>query len=62
MELTHLVVWQYYEGAAARRLHNDGQELGVHCTERRVPRTLGYSDVIIALLPLQGLPVNVAEL
>lgn len=33
----HLVVGQDDKGAATGRLHDDGQELRVHGTERRVP-------------------------
>lgn len=49
------------EGTAARRLDYDGQELRVHRTKRRVPRTLRHSYIVITLLPLRRLPVHMAE-
>lgn len=58
----YLIMWQYDEGASSCRLNDNRQELGVHRTERRVPRTLRHSDVIITLLPFHGLPVNMPEL
>jgi len=54
-------VWQDDEGSAARRLHDDGQELGIHGAECGVPAGLGNPYVVVALLPLQGLSVDVAE-
>lgn len=60
-KLPYLVVREDDEGATTRRLHNDRQKLGVHRTEGRVPGTLRHSDVVIALLPLERLPVHMAE-
>lgn len=61
MFITDLIVRQDYEGTATRGLNDDGQELGVHSTKRRVPRTFGNSNIVITLFTFQGLPVNVAE-
>lgn len=58
---THLIVRQHDEGTSARRLDDDGQKLWVHGAERRVPAALGYSDVVIALLPLECLAVHVPK-
>lgn len=61
-ESSHLIMRQDDEGTAARRLHDDGEKLGIHRAERRVPRRLGHPDVVVALLALQGSSVHVAEL
>lgn len=50
------------EGTATRRLHDDGEKLGIHGAERRVPRRLGHPDIVVALLALQRSSVHVAEL
>lgn len=55
-------MWQDDEGSAARRLYDNGQELGIHRAECGVPAGLGYPYVVVALLPLESLSVDVAEL
>lgn len=59
--VTYFVVRQDDEGTAARRLHDDGQELGVDRAECGVPAGLGDAYVVVALFPLQGLSIDVAE-
>lgn len=54
-------MWQYDERSAARRLNDDGQELGVDRTERRVPTALRHPNVVVALVPLDGRSVHMAE-
>lgn len=61
-ESSHLIVRQDDEGTAARRLHDDGKELGIDRAERRVPGGLGHPNVVVALLALQGSSVHVAKL
>lgn len=58
----HLVMRQDDEGTAAGRLHDDGEELGIHRAERGIPGGLGDPDIVVALLALQGSPVHVAKL
>lgn len=52
---------QHDEGAAAGALDDDGEELGIDGAKGRVPRTLRHPYVVVALLPFQGLAVDVSE-
>lgn len=59
---SYLIVWKYDERSTASALDDDREELGVDSTERRIPRALAHSDIIVALLPLERLPVHMPEL
>lgn len=60
--LTHLAQRKHHEGAAAAGVHDHGHEFGVDGAEVAVPGHLGDADVIIALVSLEGLAEDVAEL
>lgn len=60
--VTHLAHGQHHEGAAAAGVHDHGYKLGVNGAEVAVPRHLGDSDVIVALVGFQSLAKDVAEL
>lgn len=59
---THLVEWQHDEGAAAAGVHDHGDELGVDGAEVAVPGHLGDANVVVALVGLERLAEDVAEL
>lgn len=61
MTITYLVVGKNDKRTAPRRLHDDGEELGVDGTECGVPTALGHADIVVTLLPLQCLSVNVTK-
>lgn len=60
--LTHLAQRKHHEGAATAGVHDHGHEFGVDGAEVAVPGHLGDADVIIALISLEGLAKDVAEL
>lgn len=60
--LTHLTQRKHHEGAAAAGVHDHGHEFGVDGAEVAVPGHLGDADVVVALVSLQGLAEDVAEL
>lgn len=59
---THLGEWQHDEGAAAAGVHDHGYELGVDGAEVAVPGHLGDAHVVVALVGLERLAKDVAEL
>lgn len=59
---THLAQGQHHEGAPAAGVHNHGHKFGVDGAEVAVPRHLGDSDVVVALVGFGGLAEDVAEL
>lgn len=59
---THLAQGQHHEGSPTTGVHNHGHKFGVNGAEVAVPRHLGDSDVIVALVGLGGLAKDVAEL
>lgn len=59
---THLAERQHDEGAAAAGVHNHGDELGIDGAEVAVPGHLGDAHVVEALVGLERLAEDVAEL
>lgn len=59
---THLAERQHDEGAAAAGVHDHGHELGVDGAEVAVPGHLGDAQVVVALVGLERLAEDVAEL
>lgn len=60
--VTHLAQGQHHEGSSTTGVHNHGHKLGVNGAEVAVPRHLGDSDVIVALVRFHGLAEDVTEL
>lgn len=61
-DLSDLREGQDQERSSSAGFNNDSQELGVDGAEGAVPRHLGDTDVIVALLGLDRLAKNVAKL
>lgn len=60
--MTHLVVWKNDESTTTGRFDDDGQEFWVYGAKCRVPAALRHANIIVALFPLNGRPVNVTKL
>jgi len=44
-------MWKDEKGPTTSRLHNNGEKLGIDGAEGGVPRGLGHTYVVVALLP-----------
>ena len=59
---THLAQRQHNESSSSTGVHDHGHKFGIDGTEVAVPGHLGDPDVIVALVRLQPLAKDVAEL
>lgn len=58
----YLGQWQDQEGSTTTGFYHDGQEFGVDGAKISIPCHLGNADVVVALVGLDWLPIDMAEL